>query len=295
MSEGAPSGGEPSLGGRRLDLDLEYETSDNLRWRQEVYRFASDPLDTNEGILDDILGRLQLNGTEIILDSGCAHASTLMNLYEGGHKGLLAGLDLYRHLFERTRRANQRHGISPISFIHGNIESLPLADDSVDVAFAERMFYHVENPLAGLDELQRVVRPGGKLVITTDGELNKEREKLILERMARLFDTTPPPSFVEPFDFSRARYLLYERFGAGNIDHRQHSGAIQIGPLKPGSEAAYERSILGKKEHFGRGIAMAEWEMVFASCVRPWMQQEINEHGFFTEQREYHSFICTNN
>jgi len=48
----------------------------------------------------------------------------------------------------------------------GEAESLPLADASVDYAFANMVLHHVESPPVAIREMARIVKPGGKLIIT---------------------------------------------------------------------------------------------------------------------------------
>jgi ubiquinone/menaquinone biosynthesis C-methylase UbiE len=48
----------------------------------------------------------------------------------------------------------------------GEAESLPLADGSVDYAFANMYLHHVESPPVAIREMARIVKPGGRLVIT---------------------------------------------------------------------------------------------------------------------------------
>ncbi|MHB9288597.1 class I SAM-dependent methyltransferase [Halobacteriales archaeon Cl-PHB] len=52
-------------------------------------------------------------------------------------------------------------------------EALPLPDESVDAVVANHMLYHVDRETA-LPELHRVLRPGGRLYATTNGEANME-------------------------------------------------------------------------------------------------------------------------
>lgn len=48
----------------------------------------------------------------------------------------------------------------------GEAESLPIADVSVDYAMANMYLHHVEAPLTAIKEMARILKPGGKLVIT---------------------------------------------------------------------------------------------------------------------------------
>lgn len=45
-------------------------------------------------------------------------------------------------------------------------QSLPLPDGSVDAAFANMYLHHCPNPLAAIQEMVRILKPGGRLVIT---------------------------------------------------------------------------------------------------------------------------------
>ncbi|MHB9110963.1 MAG: class I SAM-dependent methyltransferase [Armatimonadota bacterium] len=51
---------------------------------------------------------------------------------------------------------------------HGDVSRLPFEDDTFDAAVCISVLEHTSNPLAGIAELQRVVRPGGLLVCTWD-------------------------------------------------------------------------------------------------------------------------------
>jgi ubiquinone/menaquinone biosynthesis C-methylase UbiE len=52
-----------------------------------------------------------------------------------------------------------------IRVVEGTAERLPLADGSATVACAVASYHHWEDPAAGLAELRRVLRPGGRLLI----------------------------------------------------------------------------------------------------------------------------------
>lgn len=57
-------------------------------------------------------------------------------------------------------------GAESIEYLVGESEKLPLPDESVDYAFANMYLHHVESPLKSIKEMRRILKPGGKLVIT---------------------------------------------------------------------------------------------------------------------------------
>ena len=53
--------------------------------------------------------------------------------------------------------------------LHGTIDSIPVDDASFDVALCLQVLEHVPDPAAAIRELHRVVRPGGRVLLTTHG------------------------------------------------------------------------------------------------------------------------------
>ena len=56
----------------------------------------------------------------------------------------------------------------------GEAENLPIDKDTVDYAMANMYLHHVETPLTAIKEMVRILKPGGKLVITDLDEHNHE-------------------------------------------------------------------------------------------------------------------------
>jgi arsenite methyltransferase len=57
-------------------------------------------------------------------------------------------------------------GFDNVEFHQADVLSLPLSDASVDAVFASMVLHHCPEPLAALREMVRILRPGGRLVIT---------------------------------------------------------------------------------------------------------------------------------
>jgi SAM-dependent methyltransferase len=58
---------------------------------------------------------------------------------------------------------------SPHADLHGTIDAIPVADASFDVVLCLQVLEHVPDPAAAVRELHRVVRPGGRALVTTHG------------------------------------------------------------------------------------------------------------------------------
>jgi ubiquinone/menaquinone biosynthesis C-methylase UbiE len=65
-------------------------------------------------------------------------------------------------------------GLGNVSLISGEIDQLPLDNNSVDVAVANMVLHHAPDPAAMVAEMARVVRPGGTVAITDEIEHDYE-------------------------------------------------------------------------------------------------------------------------
>ena len=61
-------------------------------------------------------------------------------------------------------------GLSTIDYRVGNAQDIPIPDETVDYAFANMCLHHVESPPDAIREMTRILKPGGKLVITDADE-----------------------------------------------------------------------------------------------------------------------------
>jgi SAM-dependent methyltransferase len=58
---------------------------------------------------------------------------------------------------------------NPHADLHGSLEAIPVADGSFDVVLCLQVLEHVPDPGAAVRELRRVVRPGGRVLLSTHG------------------------------------------------------------------------------------------------------------------------------
>lgn len=59
----------------------------------------------------------------------------------------------------------QKNGLDNLSYKLGDIEKVPLEDDSVDIAILSQALHHAQHPPAALAEAFRILRPGGQLLV----------------------------------------------------------------------------------------------------------------------------------
>ena len=59
-------------------------------------------------------------------------------------------------------------GVDNVQLAEGELDNLPLLDDSVDVAVANMVLHHAPDPARMLAEMARIVRPGGTIAVTDE-------------------------------------------------------------------------------------------------------------------------------
>jgi len=57
-------------------------------------------------------------------------------------------------------------GLRGVEYRIGEAERLPIPDETVDYVFANMFLHHVESPAAAIKEMVRILKPGGRMVIT---------------------------------------------------------------------------------------------------------------------------------
>lgn len=112
------------------------------------------------------LEKLQLNSEDVFLEIGCGGGVLLEMALKTVKqaKAIDHSPDMVRLAGERNRAALDW---GRLEIVQGNAEALPWEDNTFTCAAAANMFFFLENPLPALQEWRRVLKPGGRLVITS--------------------------------------------------------------------------------------------------------------------------------
>jgi arsenite methyltransferase len=111
-----------------------------------------------------LLGRIEQG--ETVLDLGCGAGTDLLIAAQMvGPAGRAIGVDMTASMLARARASADEMGLSNVELHQSLIESLPIADGSVDVVISNGVIDLVPDKDAVFDEIDRVLRPGGRLQI----------------------------------------------------------------------------------------------------------------------------------
>jgi SAM-dependent methyltransferase len=104
-----------------------------------------------------------------VLDAACGTGVVARTVRPAiGPRGKIVGLDFDPNMIAAAKQ------IAPdIEWQQGDLQSLPFADASFDLALCQQGLQFLPDRQAGLRELHRVLRPGGRLVLATWSDLAK--------------------------------------------------------------------------------------------------------------------------
>ena len=132
--------------------------------------FDDEPLSFWDRIGKGTMQRLALLPGGNVLDVGCGTgASALPAAQAVGPKGSVIGVDLSARLLDRAREKAKALGRANVEFRYADMTSLGYPDGHFDAVVSVFSIFFVPDMEGLVRELWRMVRPGGKLAVTTWG------------------------------------------------------------------------------------------------------------------------------
>jgi ubiquinone/menaquinone biosynthesis C-methylase UbiE len=113
-----------------------------------------------------VLALLEINLSDSVLDVGSGPGLGLELAAARAREGRVVGVDASETMLDMARRRNLSHiEAGRVELYPGNAEQLPFDDATFDRAMTLNSLHLWSNPVAGLMEIRRVLRPGGCVAV----------------------------------------------------------------------------------------------------------------------------------
>lgn len=185
----------------QVDYSLIWGTSDHLSmhygYHDDEHRSVEDAVVHVNEVLADRVG---VEEGDRVLDAGCGvGGSAIWLARERGAE--VVGVNINEQQVEKARAAAEQAGVADlVEFRVTDFADTGLDDDSVDVYWSIEAVCHADDKRAVVDEARRVVRDGGRLVIT-DGFRGSDYPPEGQEALDTMYETMALPGLVTVDEF----------------------------------------------------------------------------------------------
>ncbi len=104
---------------------------------------------------------------EVCVDLGSGRGTDVLRMADAvGANGFVYGIDISDGMIAKSIELSDKFGYKNVRFIQSELETLPLPDNSCDVIISNCTINHVNNKQNVFNEIYRILKPGGRCVIS---------------------------------------------------------------------------------------------------------------------------------
>ncbi len=156
-------------------------------------------------IMLELIERLKLNGKNI-LDIGCFDGTLLSLIANKSNK--LYGIDANDFAVKQARKK----GIKVKQFFFDDITKIPFKKNSFDLIIAGELIEHIYDTDFFLEEIRRILKPYGYLLLSTPNIASLGRRLMLLLGISPIIEVSPnevdSPGHIRYFTFKSLKWLL---------------------------------------------------------------------------------------
>lgn len=263
-------------------LQYQYANTQKLDIRLETHQRYSERVDD---FLDWILDRLAPQAGHSVIDVGCGKGSWHESLVRRGVRLILA-LDSSPGMVAFTQQQANQKGY-PVVAIEASAERLPVPDASYDLGMANHVLFHVADIPGALRELRRVLKPGGRAILTTAAADSAERLEEFHRTAAERLGYQPTGRVIDRFNLD---HIDVVRAVFPNVERYLREDAF----LFPSTEAAVRYYASGMVEAIANPPADGSHRARLLQHVAEAIEAVIAREGVFRDPKSAGCFVVTN-
>jgi len=155
---------------------------------------------------------LELRPGNRVIDVGCGLGNNARELAAlVGPQGGVVALDASETMILEARKRSEDSNF-PIDFVTGDAHALKFADDTFDACWVERVLEHLADPAHAIEEMVRVAKPGGRIVV-----FEPDYETMIVDAADRVTTSSMVKTLTEGIRCSWIGRALYGFFRASGL------------------------------------------------------------------------------
>ena len=211
------------------------------------------PTETISQWLEEIAKYLPATANLSILDLGCGTGRFTAPLARR-FAARVIGLDLSKKMLALAARTL---GDSGAVLVQGAAETMPFSDQFFDVVFVSMVLHHIRSSPSAIDEIRRVIKPGGKLLVRTASletmnsylwasffpEAARIEASRVLSR-AEIRDLLSDGGFTLD-----AELVVVQRFANDLLDYCKRISQRALSSLQAIPDSAFESGMVALRKH----------------------------------------------
>jgi len=104
---------------------------------------------------------------EVCVDLGSGRGNDVLRLAENvGPNGFIYGVDVSQNMIKKAQATQKKLGITNAAFIESDLDAIPIASSTVDCVISNCTINHVVNKPEVWSEIYRILKPGGRFIIS---------------------------------------------------------------------------------------------------------------------------------
>ncbi len=170
-----------------VDITIKVMSSHQSRILDQFTRqaapFAGSASIRNEEALNRIVQWAGAGPEDTVLDVACGPGLLVCAFARVAKHA--TGVDMTPAMLDQARKLQQEKGLTNVSWQPGDVYSLPFPQPQFSIVSSRFAFHHFQDPLAALKEMQRVCKPGGRVVVADMAPLPEKAAALNAAELLR--------------------------------------------------------------------------------------------------------------